>query len=338
MSSQVERRKLIVDEFLKNPNSPCRLIAKSVKMSKTTVAKVIKAFKERQTVQRKSGSGGATHFKYKNKYKFIIKSFNEKSQMSVRERAKHYKISKSQMHRIMRKHDFKCFRVQKAPNRNEKQNLTARSRARKLSEKMLTNFNGCLLLDDETYVKKDFKQLPGVSYYVSKVRGKVAGKYRKVLLDKFAPKVMIWQAICSCGMKSKPHAVNGTMKTEDYIKCLKKGLLPVIKAHRGKPVIFWPDLASIHYAKDTKIFYNNNNIKYVPKEYNPPNTPELRSIERFWAIIKGNLRKKGVKVTTPQQLLRNWNNATKFYGISLVHDLMAGLKTKIRKFWSTPIE
>jgi transposase len=35
-------------------------------------------------------------------------------------------------------------------------------------------------------------------------------------------------------------------------------------------IVFWPDLASAHYTKDTL----------------PPNISQLRSIENFWAILK----------------------------------------------------
>ena len=38
-------------------------------------------------------------------------------------------------------------------------------------------------MDDETYVKMDFKQIPGQCYYASKIRGNVSDKYKYVMTD-----------------------------------------------------------------------------------------------------------------------------------------------------------
>lgn len=233
----------------------------------------------------------------------------------------------------MKRNNFKCFKVCKAPNRNEKQNSTAKSRARRLYENHLHGKKCCLILDDETYVKKAFKQMPGARYYVSKVRNKVPRKFRQVLVDKFSPKLMIWQAICACGKRSRPYICNGTMKSAEYISSLKMNLIPLIRDHGFTPTLFWPDLASIHYAKDTLSFYQANDINFVPKQDNPPNSPELRPIERFWAIIKSYLKTSGKVVTTPQQMILQWNNATKYYGESLVTRLMSNIKMKVVKFY-----
>jgi hypothetical protein len=48
-------------------------------------------------------------------------------------------------------------------------------------------------------------------------------------------------------------------------------------------IVFWPELASVHYAKDR---LEELNIEYVPKEENPQTNPQLRSIKNVWANIK----------------------------------------------------
>lgn len=73
-------------------------------------------------------------------------------------------------------------------------------------------------------------------------------------------------------------------------KCLKKRLLPFLKSHKV-PTIFWPDLASIHYAGSVLKCMEENSIRYVPKQYDPPCVPELRPIETYWAEMKKSLRK-----------------------------------------------
>lgn len=48
--------------------------------------------------------------------------------------------------------------------------------------------------------------------------------------------------------------------------------------------MFWPDLASVHYAKDVQAELQRLKIEFVPKLQNPPNVPQLR------ILSKGSLR------------------------------------------------
>ena len=50
--------------------------------------------------------------------------------------------------------------------------------------------------------------------------------------------------------------------------------------------MFWPDLASTHYSKRSLEQMERLNIDVVPKSANPPNVPQLRPIENFWANLK----------------------------------------------------
>ena len=59
----------------------------------------------------------------------------------------------------------------------------------------------------------------------------------------------------------------------------------------GNSVLFWPDLASCHYTKTTLTWLQTNKVAFVPKAINPPNFPELRPIEKYWALIKRKLLK-----------------------------------------------
>lgn len=77
-----------------------------------------------------------------------------------------------------------------------------------------------------------------------------------------------------------------------YIEqCLQKQLLPFLRDHTG-PVLFWPDLASCHYAKKIIKWYKENDVKLVAKTANPPNCPELRPIENYWALVKQPISKE----------------------------------------------
>jgi hypothetical protein len=55
--------------------------------------------------------------------------------------------------------------------------------------------------------------------------------------------------------------------------------------------VFWSDLASAPYTKDTLVRLEELKIEYVPKEENPLNVPQLRAIKKFCV----NLKKKGLQ-------------------------------------------
>ena len=83
------------------------------------------------------------------------------------------------------------------PNRDDKQYTSVKARSRKLYTTMLTKFD-CVVQNDETYVKADFKQLPGQEFHTATGRGKVADIFKHIKLSKFAKKYLVWQAICLC--------------------------------------------------------------------------------------------------------------------------------------------
>ena len=131
-------------------------------------------------------------------------------------------------------------------NRDYKQNTSAKQRSRKLYTNMCTKLD-CVVMDDETYVKADFKQLPGQEFYTASGKEKVSEIFKTIKLLKFPKKVPVWQAICTCGLKSGILISTGTINQEIYVqKCLKKRLLSFLKKH-NRPVLFWPDLACCRY-------------------------------------------------------------------------------------------
>ena len=107
-------------------------------------------------------------------------------------------------------------------------------------------------------------------------------------MSKFPSKYMVWQAMDAFGNVSKPYISNGTMNQHVYLEeCLRKRLLPFILAHHDiDDILFWPDLASCHYANIVKEYLNQKNVTFVQKQHNPPNVPQARGIEMFWAICK----------------------------------------------------
>lgn len=82
--------------------------------------------------------------------------------------------------------------------------------------------------------------------------------------------------------------------------------------------MFWPDLASSHYAKKVVNFLKEQNIQFVPKDINPANLPEARPIEDFWADLKRDVYSNGWEAKNIQQLKARINNKLKNIDQNLV--------------------
>lgn len=105
-------------------------------------------------------------------------------------------------------------------------------------------------------------------------------------------------------MPSK-QAINQTIYLDE---CIKKRLVPFIKEkHRRCRYVFWPDLASSHYANSVQNWLYENKIRFVPKYLNPANVPEVRPIEDFFAYLKRKVYREMVGV---QKMLSNLRNAS----------------------------
>lgn len=335
-SKQEKQRDLIVCKWMEDRNATYASVAKSLKLPKTTVNRVIKSFMERRTIERKTGSGKKSGPKDAKLAKTIIGHMKRNPNRSLQFWATKFGVSKSYVFKIKKNSGLKSFLIQKAPGRDEKDEKKARKRARKLYDSYLRKNKNCLIVDDETYVHADFRQIPGRSFYISYKRFGVKKVFRQKLLSKFPKKYLIWQAICTCGKRSVPFVTTGTINGDIYRQeCLKKRLLPFLRAHKGKgnaSPLFWPDLATCHYARDTLNWYNDKNIRLVPREANPPNCPELRPIERYWAIIKGHLRKNKKIAKNVRHFKILWKIGASKVLKPTVQRMMGKVKGKVRKF------
>ena len=101
-------------------------------------------------------------------------------------------------------------------------------------------------------------------------------------------------------------AIKGYTYTDTW---LAKYLVSYI---RNLPVniqyIFWTKLAGAHYWNKAVQFLNDQNISFVPKYENPLNTTEIRCIEDFWGLIKGEIYKDGWEADNLDTLvfIRRW--------------------------------
>ena len=96
----------------------------------------------------------------------------------------------------------------------------------------------------------------------------------------------------------------------------------MIKAfHENHEIVFWPDLASSHYAKDTIDFLKSNNIDFVDKSSKPANAPELRPIEDFLVEMNRLVYANGWRADNLDLLTNRINYAFKKVSEDRVHRL-----------------
>ena len=185
---------------------------------------------------------------------------------------------------------------------------------------------------DETYVLGHFSELLGQEFYVADSRGNVDEQFRTRKQSKFPKRFLVWQAICSSGKRNKFFVGQGIVNSNIYIKeCMQKRFLPFLREH-NESTFFWPDLASCHYSRATAEWYNANGVVFVPKEANPPNCPELRPVERYWALVKRDLKETKGATKSLQDFRRKWKRASEKVAESSIKSMMEEVPEKINKF------
>lgn len=326
----IENRKLIVQKYCLEQQSMHK-IAKKVGCSESGVQKIIKKFGEHckledmPQIRRRSGP-----YNPKKEVQTVNLIQHHKS-MSVRQIARKVGVSVGTVQNIKRRNNLKTYIKRKIPKRSQKQNSIAKTRAGRLY-KILIQKSRCILMDDETYVKMDTRTIPNRQYYTVLKGEEVEDSVKAIQIEKFGKKVLVWQAICTCGKRSKIYYNNGTITGENYRKeCIIKRLLPLYQEH-DVPPLFWPDLATAHYARETLKLLEAKSIDFVKKEENPPNCPELRPIERYWAFVKRHANKDAKEAKTLQEFKKIWAKATRKVDNNSVQTLMKNVNSKVRKF------
>lgn len=328
--NQLERRKIVIDKWLENTDRPTSLIAKDLKMARSSVKSIIDKHVECLSIARKPGSGRKSGPSDPKLHRKVVRTIRANRSMSQRDLAKKCGTSQRLIQKTMQREGMKSYKKVKVPRVSEKQQGTIKTRARKLYD-FLGKEKRHWILDDETYLKTDFKSLPGPQYFIAASGEILPQSETTIECGKFDEKYLVWQAICECGDKSSIFVTQGTINKEIYIKeCLTKRLLPFIRKH-NIPTLFWPDLAPAHYANDTLQFLDANGVAYVPKELNPPNVPQCRPIEHYWGEIKGILRKKGQAAKNIADFRRKFNAAVKKVSKTSVKKDMEGIRKKLRQ-------
>lgn len=296
-------------------------------VARSTIYSLLKKLEDTQELVRKPGSGGHNKKLTNAQRASICRWLSNKRGVSLRQEAKKYKVSEKTMRNVLNERGLKCRKRIKAPQYTPEQDRTAKLRAGKLLEVLRGKK---ILMDDEAYFKLKCDYLPGNDhFFTSDVLATPSHvKYRTE--KKFPVQLMVWvcvseDAISDPVFLERPNSVNGQFYREH---CVSDKLVPFINEHhQGDDIVFWPDLASAHYANSTLQLLQSLNIPFVPKSCNPPNIPQCRPVENFWGRLKAKVYKGGWEATTIPQLRRK---ITRCMSQMNVEELRADFKT-IRK-------
>jgi hypothetical protein len=161
---------------------------------------------------------------------------------------------------------------------------------------LLPNKEKFLIMDDESYITMNGNVTHGRKGYYSSCPSQTPTSIKYSPQGKFPAKIGWWVAISDFGVSEAFIWHQGlAINSDKYIsECIQERLVPFIDANVNRAsCIFWPDMAPAHYAKKTQTELKNLQLELVPRQFNPPNLPQARPIERFHSHVKAKVFANG---------------------------------------------
>lgn len=334
--NELDRRKLICKFCEENPNKTKSEVFKhfnDMGFKKTFIYNTMNLFEHNKSVERKPGSGKKCSLQ-DSKVRAKLKAETAgRSAKSYRQLGKKYKCDKNTVKRYLESMGIEKKKKKTAPFTTEKQQNVIKCRLRELSK----NYFSCsseykCVMDDESYFTVEGNEWQSKHYFESSSH-KAPDKSKFIHKTKFPGKVLLWLAISERGISDPVFfkgglAVNAQVYNEKCVPALKNFIK---KYHSHDKVIFWPDLASSHYANATIQNLSNQKIEFVPKQMNPPNVPQLRPIETFWANLKRKVYENGYRAKNVDCLILKIKKELKTINTEGIQRSMNELPAKIRK-------
>jgi predicted transcriptional regulator len=301
-------KKSMGDFYLKNKNLERKEIFRKFEglgASKRTFNSWLERLQKNKTLERKTGSGRVAKKVNSKVIKAIKRKFNHRHGCSQRKVASEFNISQQYVSKILKESsDINCYKKIKRPLMNEEQKKLLRPKCKQLVEK----YRGYkFIIDDESYFTLSNTTLPGNDRFYSNNIQMTPDHVKYKYQAKYESKVMVWIAISPSGISKPCFSQSGlAVNQEVYKNCLQTYLIPFIRKYHSTDLhVFWPDLASSHYANSVQDYLKSEKIEFVPKYMNPANAPKLRPIEDFWGILKQKVYEKGWSAKPIDQLEKN---------------------------------
>jgi hypothetical protein len=334
-SKQEDRRKRIYEFYLKNRSQGKKFTVNHFQaedVPKRTMYDIIQRAENDSGHERVVGSGRVAKKINKNRIRRLKKMFDHHDGVSVRQAARKFGCDHSYIVKTLaKKTEIRVRKKKKIPLRTDDQ----RERIRLCCDRLYRKLAGkSCIIDDESYFTLKHSTMNGNNnFYSSDVKETPANvKYRKVA--KYEPKLLVWLCISDKGI-SKPFFVPSGLAVNQKVyleQCIIKRLVPFIETHHADgQYLFWPDLATSHWANSVIDYFEEKGINYVTKDDNPPNVPERRPVEDFWAILKGLVYEKNWQATDLENLRTRILKCLKEIDIELVKDIFRSTRQRVGK-------
>lgn len=328
-------RKLVKKFIVKNPTKKkSEIIAHFVQQGipRSTLYRLVKRLDTNQSTKDLKRFGRPSKWTTE-KLKKLKRLTNNKNGVSLRKLGNVFSVDHKTISYNLKKMNIKYRKKMKTPKYTAKKAAKSKKLCRKLVN-YIYKTKEIIIIDDEKYFGLSCVDIPGNSGFYTDNIEKCPDDVRFKGIEKFSTKVLVWLAISERGisapliLSSKSVSINQNVYLND---CLKKRLLPFIQdKHSDGNYLFWPDLASAHYAGSC-VSWMEDNINFVAKNMNPPNVPQARPIENFWGDLTQKVYEGGWEAKNKNQLIRRIRKTLKEYDMNDLQNHMKGIKTKLRK-------
>lgn len=294
-----------------------------------TIYSIIKRFEKTGSYEFRPKSGRKRRVSTPEMIRKVIKNMINTNR-SVRQTAKKLNINRGTVQVIKKREGIRTEKCKTVPKMTELQQKTAKTNSRKILQK---SANKVLILDDETYIPVDPSDTKVSKHFNFIDKRSVPKEVQFNGKTKFPKQFLVWQAIDEYGNTSEPYVKKGTLTSNEYLEeCLKKRLIPFIeKYHKNNEVMFWPDMATIHYAKTVTDWLKSKKIPFIEKYENIPNCPHARPIEKFWAFCKLEYSKRSIISKSLIGFNTVWKNLSLKVAQKSGYNLMSTVRKRLRE-------
>jgi transposase len=258
---------------------------------RATVYYHLKKFANTGSTERTPGSGKKRTKRTGRKIRVVAAKIRKDPFISIRQVAREADVSERTARRIV-KLDLQM----KSRARMKKQLVNISSKEKRLERcrillNILKDGKPTIFFSDEKVFDLDSVSNSRLNRYLSSQKSEeVPENIRFKFQTKHPQSVMCFGLVASDGKKMDPFfwPAGTKINADAYIEVLQNHVKPWIDANYGPDEnwVFMQDGAPCHTARKTYKWMDTNNIKYWPKEYWPPNSPDLNPLDFIiWAYV-----------------------------------------------------